>query len=192
MTNHTGAVGLGPPRENPIGKKTVNSETVENLEMHYRLSEWATEQRDLTVRQHSESITLLHYARALIEEPDRYSPEKEALTEKGRPVSPTNPRAVRFNVHGALQRAACVMNIRGIKLHDAQRSLGNGISNTDFMPRRNSQRTALAALDEAIRIQADNDRRDAMSAAQHWTDGGGMFCNIVAQAAATQPTTAAP
>lgn len=163
----------------------MNSNTVEHLETHYRLSEWATEQRDLTIRRHSESVTLLRYARTLIEEPDRYSQEREALSEKGRPVRAGDPRAVRFNVHGALQRAACVMNIRGPKLHDAQRSLGNGISNTpDFMPRRNSRRTALAALDEAIRIQADNDRHDAMDAARHWTDGGELFCNIVAKTAA--------
>ena len=187
MTIHPGRIKQTAPGESNRKEDHMDSQTLENLEIHYRLSEWVTQQRDLAIRQHSESVTLLRYARALIEEPDRYSPENEALTEKGRRISPEDPYAVRFNVYGALRRAACVLNIRGLKLHDAQRSLANGASNTmDFMPRHNSRRTALAALDAAIVIQTENDRHEAMNAAKYPKDGSRIFCDIIALAAAPQ------
>ena len=146
---------------------------VRKLETHYSLSQWTAERRDAIIREHTEAISLLTYARELISDPGRFLSvaQPTAATSNGAWAYPEDPNAFRFSFYGALGRAAAVLGLKR-RLSDAQRSLANGAANTpSFDVQKPKHEGALAAYDAAIDIQRDNDRHDAISVARHGMDG---------------------
>lgn len=134
----------------------MNPETVTEIEAIYRQSPWASEKRLRTLGKRPDARTLLEYARALMDSPDRYTSRPAALTHEGRPAFATDPEAASFNVHGALTRAARVLDADGRPLDEARDTLKEAITRVpQFAGNDPSHAAALAALETAAEMQAD-------------------------------------